>query len=86
MLLDEVKKRLSITGDYNDPTILGLIEDVKAYAMGAGVSAETLDSEMAYGLISRGVADLWNLNGGGGVFSEVFKLRLIQLQAEAKHD
>lgn len=80
MILDEVKTRLSITGNYNDDTLNGLIDDVKAYAEDAGVDTKTLESEKAYGLIARGVADLWNMGAGEGRFSDIFKMRLRQLQ------
>lgn len=80
MILDEVKKRLGITGEFNDGALEGLIDDVKAYAISAGVDETILESEKAYGLIARGVADLWNTGAGEGKFSEVFKMRLVQLQ------
>lgn len=82
-ILDEVKKRLGITGSYNDDALSGLIEDVKAYAISAGVDSSILESAKAYGLIARGVADLWNMGAGEGKFSEVFKMRLVQLQGTA---
>lgn len=84
MILDEVKKRLSITDTSNDDALNGLIEDVIAYAESAGVSRETLESSKGYGLITRGVSDLWNMESGTGTFSDIFRMRLVQLQAEEK--
>ena len=78
MILEEVKKRLGIADDSNDDALSGYIEDVKAYASSAGVSDEVLESEKAYGLITRGVSDLW----AGSSFSDVFKMRLVQVQME----
>ena len=78
MILEEVKKRLGIADDSNDDALSGYIEDVKAYASSAGVSDEVLESEKAYGLITRGVSDRW----AGSSFSDVFKMRLVQLQME----
>lgn len=79
MILGEVKKRLGIADDSNDDALTGLIDDVKAYAASAGISDEVLDSDKAYGLITRGVSDLWADNP----LSDVFKMRLVQLQMES---
>lgn len=84
MILEEVKKRLAITDTSNDEALTGLIEDVIAYAESAGVPRETLKTEKCYGLITRGVSDLWNMESGTGTFSDIFKMRLVQLQAEGK--
>lgn len=78
-LLDEVKKRILITGTYHDAWILGLIDDVKAYMLSAGVRPSVLNGSSAIGAIARGVADLMNHGAGEGKFSEVFNQRLIQL-------
>lgn len=80
--LEEVKKRLAITDESNDDVLSGLIEDVIEYCVSAGVSRETMESAKAYGLITRGVSDLWNMASGDGKFSDVFNLRLVQLQYE----
>ena len=37
-LLTEVKKRIGITGDYQDDTLTGHIQDVKDFMQDAGVS------------------------------------------------
>ena len=82
-MLEEIKKRLSLTDTSNDDLINSLILDVIEFCVSAGVSRETMESTKAYGLISRGVADLWNMGAGEGAFSDVFYKRLVQLQYEA---
>lgn len=81
-ILEEVKKRLAITDESNDDVLSGLIDDVIEYCVSAGVSRETMESAKAYGLITRGVSDLWSMASGEGKFSDVFNLRLVQLQYE----
>lgn len=81
-ILAAVKARIGETSTWNDPALSGLIDDTVAYALSAGVSQETLDSEKAIGLIARGVADQWQYGGGTGVFSDIFKMRLVQLMGE----
>lgn len=81
-MLEEIKARLSITGEALDATIQGLIDDVIAFCLSAGVSSATLESPKALGLIARGVADLWQYGAGEGKFSQAFMMRLTQLCAE----
>lgn len=78
-ILKEVKTRLGITGDYQDEIILAHIEDVIAFMIDAGVSADVVQSRSALGAISRGVADLWNYGAGDAEFSRVFFQRVTQL-------
>lgn len=79
--LEEVKNRLGITGDYQDSTLNGYIQDVKDYLLSAGVKQEVIESNKSIGCIARGVIDLWNY-GEGGTFSDFFKQRAIQLTVE----
>lgn len=81
-LVEEVKKRLGLTGTFHDELIGALIEDVKAFMLDGGVTAEILVNDRAIGCISRGVADLWNYGSGDGRFSDVFFQRMIQLVTE----
>lgn len=37
-LLTEVKKRIGVTGDYQDDTLMGHIQDVRDFMLDAGVS------------------------------------------------
>ena len=78
-MLEEVKQRLSITGHDLDPTINGMIDDVVAFCLSAGVKYSQLVKPDVIGLIARGVADLWNYGAGDGKFSQVFHMRLNQL-------
>lgn len=73
-ILEEVKKRLGITGTYHDDLLNGYITDTKEYLTSAGVSNP--DDESCIGVIARGVADLWTSEGK---FSSVFYERVIQL-------
>lgn len=78
-LLDEIKTRLGITGDYHDSLLLAYASDVKAFMVSGGVDSSIVDSSDAVGCIARGVADLWNYGAGDGKFSQVFYQRVIQL-------
>lgn len=78
-LLEKVKIRLSITGTYHDDLLQGYIDDVKAFLTDAGVPAETLTSDAAVGVITRGVSDSWNFGSGDGEFSAMFFQRAAQL-------
>lgn len=79
-LLQEVKNRLMITGNFHDNLLLGYIEDVKQFLIGSGVKKSVVESEKSIGAIAKGVSDLW-LNG---VFSETFKMRVVQLTFEVE--
>ncbi len=57
-MLEEVKKRLGITGDYQDDTIQGYIDDVTQFLLAAGVNRDVLISSSIVGVSARGVSDL----------------------------
>lgn len=78
-LLTKVKKILSMTGTYNDDAISLLITDVKYYLQDAGVHEVAVNSHAAIGVITRGVADLWDLGSGTVNLSPFFKERAAQL-------
>lgn len=78
-LLTEVKKRIGVTGDYQNGTIAGHIEDVKDFMRDAGVDAETMASNKIIGAVARGVSDLWDYGSGKGEFSPYFFQRVTQL-------
>ena len=78
-LLIKVKKILSMTGTYNDDAISLLITDVKYYLQDAGVHEVAVNSHAAIGVITRGVADLWDLGSGTVNLSPFFKERAAQL-------
>lgn len=48
-LLTEVKKRIGITGDYQDDTLTGHIQDVKDFMQDAGVSEEVMQTTKIIG-------------------------------------
>lgn len=78
-LLTEVKKRIGVTGTYQDDTISGHIDDVKAFIKDAGVSDDVMQSRAIIGAVTRGVSDLWDYGSGKGEFSPYFMQRVIQL-------
>ena len=78
-LLKSVKDSLNISGTQFDTTLQTYIDEVKEYLKSAGVLAAVVDSTLAVGCISRGVADLWNYGNGDTKFSEYFYQRAIQL-------
>lgn len=81
-LLNEIKKRLSITGNFHDELLLSYANDTKDFLISSGLKTETINDRKCIGLISRGVADLWNFGSGDGKFSELFMQRLTQLVVE----
>lgn len=83
-LLSEVKKRLGITGEYQDDTLTGYIDDVKNFLTDAGVPATVINSNASVGVITRGVADTWNYGSGDGEFSQMFYQRLEQLRYQSE--
>ena len=78
-LLEQVKKRIGITGDYQDGTISGHIQDVKDFMLDAGVPEAVMKSEKIIGAVTRGVSDLWDYGSGAGEFSPYFFQRVTQL-------
>lgn len=59
---------------------------VRAYLLGAGVKAESLNSDLGIGVLVIGVTDLWNLNAGGIKFSPVFRTLATQLALGGSQD
>ena len=78
-LLSEVKKRIGVTGDYQNDVISGHIQDVKDYMIDAGVSDSVMQSNAIIGAVTRGVSDLWDYGSGKGEFSPYFMQRVTQL-------
>lgn len=74
-MLTKVKYALGITGTYQDNTISEYIDEVVAFLNDAGVPSNLITS----GLVSRGVADLWDYGNGAGKLSEYFMQRAAQL-------
>lgn len=86
-LLEKVKSALGITGTFQDPTLNLYISEVKEYLLDAGVSQAVINSSTSIGVITRGVADLWNYGAGNAELSPYFLQRAIQLTyKDAKND
>lgn len=81
-LLIKVKTALLIGGTYHDEMLKIYIAEVKDFLKSAGVVNEILQSEKIVGIVSRGVADLWNYGAGAGSLSPYFMQRATQLVAE----
>lgn len=79
-LLQEVKNRLMISGNFHDNLLNGYIEDVKEFLISSGVKKSIVESEKSIGCIAKGVSDLWLNNA----FSETFKMRMVQLTFEVE--
>lgn len=73
--LNDVKNALGITGDYLDGTLQIYFDEVVLFLEDAGVPVSKITS----GLVSRGVADLWNYGGAEGKLSPYFMQRATQL-------
>ena len=74
-LLVAVKQALNVTGDYQNDCLTQFINEVKSFLVDAGVKAENITS----GIVTRGVADLWNYGSADGKLSEYFIMRASQL-------
>lgn len=77
--LEKVKTNLGITGTYQDATIQGYIDEVKQFLLDGGVDESIVNSSSSVGVITRGVADLWNYGSGGTSLSPYFIQRAVQL-------
>lgn len=80
-MLEKVKANLGITGTYQDSTIQGYIDEVKQFLINGGVDEKIVNADTSAGIITRGVADLWNYGSGGTELSPYFMQRAIQLAA-----
>lgn len=79
-ILAAVKTGLGLAGNDNfDATLNIYITDTKNYLKMAGVKESVINSESSAGVITRGVADLWNYGSGGTALSPYFKERAAQL-------
>lgn len=85
-MLEQVKINLGITGTFQDKTIQGYIDEVKDFMIEGGVSKDIAESDKCIGVITRGVADLWNYGSGGTSFSPYFIQRVTQLAFKKEGD
>lgn len=74
-MLENVKYALGITGTALDNTLTQYIDEVQSFLVESGVKAENITA----GIVSRGVADLWNYGGNEGKLSPYFIQRASQL-------
>lgn len=74
-ILDDVSTALGISGHYLDDTLRPYVDEVIGFLKAAGVP----ESAITVGIVARGVADIWNYGGAGGVLSEYFLQRATQL-------
>lgn len=86
-LITEVKKGLNISEETTalDGVLTQKMLAVKAYMTNAGVSGETMGSDLAVGTLVLGVSDIWNVEGGGVKFSPVFHTLLAQLALKSNY-
>ncbi len=82
-MLEKVKSNLGITGTYQDTTIQGWIDEVEQFLIDGGVPKSIVEADTSAGIISRGVADLWNYGAGDGQLSPYFLQRATQLALKA---
>lgn len=78
-LLEPVKDLMGISGNFQDKTIQGYINDVVDFMLDAGVSKAVMDSTKCHGAVARGVSDLWNYGISSTDFSPYFLKRVTQL-------
>lgn len=78
-ILNDVKTNLGITGEFQDNTIQGWIDEIKQFLLDGGIAESIVNSIKAKGVISRGVSDLWNYGTGDGKLSPYFYQRATQL-------
>lgn len=83
-VLNKVKYNLGITGEFQDDTIKGYIEEVAYFLIDAGANEEYVMSPKCIGLITRGVSDLWGYGAGDAALSPYFMQRAIQVCSKAK--
>ncbi|MEG2933974.1 MAG: hypothetical protein RR842_10375 [Gordonibacter sp.] len=79
-ILESVKTSLGLAGnDYHDAMLRGYIVEAKRFLVDAGVDSSVVESEVAAGVIARGVSDLWNYGAGGASLSPYFFQAAAQL-------
>ena len=65
-MLEAIKKRLQITGTYTDDMLTAWIDSAQAYLIDGG--ADTTATESAYGVIAKGVFDMWTSDKFSSIF------------------
>lgn len=80
-MLEEIKARLQITGGYMDTMINAWIADTLAYIIGAGVDPDV--ANQAYGLVAKGVWDMWNRDSFSPIFHDMLAQFMLDHPNEA---
>lgn len=65
-MLEEIKKRLQITGTYMDDMLYAWIDSTRTYLIDGG--ADSTAVETAYGVIAKGVFDMWTSDRFSPIF------------------
>lgn len=78
-MLEHVKNGLGITGEFHDAILQSYIDEVREYLQDAGVPETVTNTKPCGGIVTRGVADLWNYGAGGAALSPYFHERAAQL-------
>lgn len=58
-MLEEVKKSLGITGDYQDTIIEGWINEIKQLMIDGGIDPSIVNNKRSAGVIAKGIDDLY---------------------------
>lgn len=78
-ILEAVKERKSITGNFQDGALTGYIADAIEILIDAGVSESIIRSTASLGCITSCVTDMWDNVGGEADFSPLTHKRIAQL-------
>ena len=78
-ILEAVKERKSITGNFQDGALSGYIADAIEILIDAGVSESIIRSTASLGCITSCVTDMWDNVGGEADFSPLTHKRIAQL-------
>lgn len=78
-MLEEVKKSLGITGNYQDTTIQGWIDEIKRLMIDGGIAPSIVNNKSSAGVIAKGIDDLYFQKTD---LSQYFWQRAIQLSCK----
>ncbi len=85
-ILAAVKTGLGLHGNNHfDDTLQMYIDEVRDYLKKAGAKDSVINARSSAGVITRGVADLWNYGSGNAQLSPYFMERAIQLALEGEN-
>lgn len=78
-MLDEVKKSLGITGDYQDDVIERWIKEIQYLMVEGGIPSSVVASKTSAGVIAKGIDDVYFQKGE---LSTYFWQRAVQLSCK----